>query len=335
MIKADFHKVRVLISRDFPVSGISMLRDAGFSVTEWPHDRPMLPKELTEGCQGHQALFCASSDRLDRDFLEACSHLDIISQFSAGYDNIDLDTATNLGIAFANAPGAMKNATADVAFGLMIMVSRKMIFSHKRIERGDWKFFRPQAHLGMELNGKTLGIFGMGQIGLEMAKKSKGAFDMDIIYYSRSQNQTAERELSARRVSFEELLAQSDVLSVHSSLSPETRRLFDQNAFSKMKDTAIFINTARGPIHHETDLIKALEECEIWGAGLDVTDPEPMAVDNPLLQMENVAVLPHIGSSTIEARTRMSEMAAQNIIDFYTTGEVKNLVNREVGRREA
>ena len=319
----------ILISRDFPEKGINMLKESGFGVTEWSHDRPMTPEELIENCQGQQALFCASSDKLNEKFLRSCAHLEIISQFSAGYDNIDVVVANELKIPIGNAPGTMKNAAADVAFGLMINVSRKMFYMHKQIERGKWGYFKPQANLGQELNGKTLGVFGLGQIGFEMAKKCKGAYDMEIVYCNRSSNQRAEKELGAKKVDFDELLEKSDVLSVHCSLNPDTKGLFDESAFHKMKKTSIFINTSRGPVHNEGDLIHALKEKEIWGAGLDVTNPEPMAKDNPLLQMETVAVLPHIGSSTIEARNRMSEFAAQNIIDFYTKGTIPHLVNPE------
>ena len=322
-------EVRVLITRDFPEVGIEMLKKTGFHVTEWPHDRPMTPEELIENCQEHQALFCASSDKLDEDFLRSSSHLEIISQFSAGYDNIDVEVANELKIPIGNAPGAMKNAAADVAFGLMINASRKMFYMHRKLINGDWSYFRPQANLGQELNGKTLGVFGLGQIGFEMARKCKGAYDMEIIYCNTSSNKKAEDELDAKKVDFKELLESSDVLTVHCSLNPNTQGLFNSAAFKKMKPASIFVNTSRGPVHNEEDLIEALQNGEIWGAGLDVTNPEPMSKDNPLLQMETVAVLPHIGSSTVEARNRMSEYAAQNIIDFYTKGTIPHLVNPE------
>ena len=322
-------EIKVFITRQIPDKGINMLRNEGFAVTVWPHERPMTAAELIEEAQKSNALLSTGPDKLDAAFLNACKHLEIISQFSAGYDNIDIAEATRLGIPFGNAPGAMSDATADVAFGLMIAVSRKMFHMHKTIAKGEWTYFRPKANLGFELKHKTLGIFGLGTIGLEMAKRCKGAYEMEIIYCNRTSNPTAERLLDAKRVSFEELLQQSDVLSVHSVLSEETRGTFNKSAFGQMKPSAIFINTSRGPVHNEQDLIEALKAGTIWGAGLDVTNPEPMAADNPLLSMDNVAILPHIGSATVEARDEMSRLAAINIIEYYLHNNIPHLVNPE------
>lgn len=318
---------KILITRKFPKLGVELLRNAGFEVTEWSEDRPMEQPELLEKAKEHNALFCALSDKLDKEFLNECAHLDIISQFAVGYDNIDIPQATKLGIAIGNTPGAMSNATADTAFGLLLATSRKMFFMHKSIIKGDWGYFKPNAHLGIELNNKTLGIYGLGRIGMEMAKRCKGAYDMDIIYHNRTRNLEAEKLFDAQYVSFEELLSKSDVISVHTALTEETKGIFNKVAFNQMKASAIFINTARGGIHNEDDLIVALRDGTIWGAGLDVTNPEPMLSDNPLLEMENVCVLPHIGSATIEARNEMARMAATNIIEFYTNNNVPYLVN--------
>jgi glyoxylate reductase len=205
-----------------------------------------------------------------------------------------------------------------------------MFFMHKSIIKGDWGYFKPNAHLGIELKDKTLGIYGMGRIGMEMAKRCQGAYDMDIIYHNRTRNLEAEKLFNARYVSFETLLGQSDVISVHAALSADTKNVFNAAAFSKMKPSAIFINTARGLVHNEVDLIAALQNGIIWGAGLDVTNPEPMLKDNPLLRMENVCVLPHIGSATIEARTEMARMAATSIIEYYKDKKVSHIVNPEV-----
>jgi glyoxylate reductase len=329
-MKKNHKDVSVLVSRGIPDKGIDMLRSAGYTVTVWPHDRPMTPSELIEEGKKNTALLCLSADRIDKSFLNECKHLDIISQFAAGFDNIDMAEATRLGIPVGNAPDAMSDATADVAFGLMINVSRKMFYMHKTIAKGEWRFFRPLANLGFELKGKTLGIFGLGKIGVEMAKRSKGAYEMNIIYHNRGRNEEAEKLLDARRVSFEELLQQSDVISVHSVLSKETKDIFNKAAFDKMKPTSIFINTSRGGVHNESDLVDALKNGKIWGAGLDVTNPEPMKFDNPLLDMENVAILPHIGSATIEARTEMSRQAAVNILEFYKGNIIPNWLNPEV-----
>jgi glyoxylate reductase len=322
-------EVKVFVTRDIPVVGIELLKKEGFSVFVWSHDRPVKAGELIEEGKKVNALITLMTDPVDVNFLNECRHLDIISQFAAGYDNINIPEATKLGIPIGYAPGAMSDATADTAFGLMIAVSRKMFYMHKTIAKGEWTFFRPNADLGIELKNKTLGIFGLGRIGLEMAIRCKGAYNMKIIYHNRRPNAEAEKVLNASLVSFDELLDQSDVLSVHSVLNDETRSIFNKNAFSKMKRDSIFINTARGGIHNEQDLLYALNEGIIWGAGLDVTNPEPMAANNPLLSMPNVAVLPHIGSATVEARNEMSRMAAVNIVEFYKHNNVPNIVNPE------
>jgi glyoxylate reductase len=289
----------------------------------------MKPDELINEGKKVDAMLTQLTDRIDANFFEQCRHLEIISQFSVGYDNINIAEATRLGIPVGYAPGAMSDATADVAFGLMIAASRKMFYMHKAIEKGEWKDFNPNANLGIELKNKTLGIFGLGRIGFEMGIRCSGAYNMNIIYHNRKPNKEAEKVLNARFVSFEELLADSDVLSVHSALNNETRGIFNQVAFSQMKPSSIFINTARGGIHNEVDLIDALNRGMIWGAGLDVTNPEPMNSDNPLLSMANVAILPHIGSATVEARNQMARLAALNIVEFYKSGTIPNIINPE------
>ena len=323
----NLHEIKVFITRDIPGIGIELLKKEGFKVSVWPHDRPMSPVELIGEGKKTNAILTLLTDVIDADFLNACAHLDIISQFAVGYDNINIPEATKLGIAVGYTPGAMSDATADTAFGLMIATSRKMFYLHKTIAKGGWTFFRPKADLGIELKNKTLGIFGLGRIGSQMAMRCKGAYNMKIIYHNRKPNRDAEKLLDASLVSFDELLSQSDVLSVHCALNNETRGVFDQTAFSKMKPTSIFVNTARGAIHHEKDLIEALNIGKIWGAGLDVTNPEPMDANNPLLSMPNVAVLPHIGSATEEARNEMSRLAAMNIIEFYKYNRISNVVN--------
>jgi glyoxylate reductase len=324
------NNIKVLVSRKFPELGTELLTKAGFSITTWDEDRPMTKDKLIKKAKNHNVLFCSSTEKIDKKFLNASSHLDIISLYAAGYDNIDISEATKLGIPIGFAPGAMNNATADIAFGLMIATSRKMFYLHKSIINGEWNYFNPKANLGMELKNKTLGVYGLGRIGMEMAKLCRGAYDMKILYHNRKPNPEAEQRLNAKFVDFETLLSQSDVISVHCSLSDETKEVFNKSAFSQMKPTSIFINTSRGLVHHEMDLIDALETGVIWGAGLDVTNPEPMDKNNPLLQMENVCVLPHIGSATIEARDEMARLAATNIIEFYKNKSAPHVVNPEV-----
>jgi glyoxylate reductase len=321
---------KVLITRIIPNLAYDLLIKAGFEVTVWDGDRPMTQPQLIERAKKVNALLSLGADKIDSHFFSHCSHLDIVAQYAVGYDNIDVAEATRRGIPVGNTPDVLSDATADVAFGLMIAVSRKMFYLHKTIEQGGWKQFEPLKNLGIELSGKTLGIFGMGRIGMVMAQRCKGAYNMNIIYHNRNRNTDAESRFGARWVTFDELLQQSDVLSVHSALTAETRGLFNKACFSKMKKSAIFINTSRGSVHNEEDLIDALRNNSIWGAGLDVTNPEPMRPDNPLLFMPNAAVLPHIGSATEEARNGMARLAAENIIEFYKSGNVPHCVNRQV-----
>lgn len=306
--------MNVFITRVILERGLAVLKNAGVSFTQWTEERALSANELIDHCSRYDALLSAGGDKIDSNFLHMCSHLKVIALHSVGYDNVDLTTATQLKIPIGNTPGVLSSATADTAFLLMLATSRKAFYMHGTIARGEWNFFKPGANLGIELYGKTLGIFGLGNIGYEMARRCKGAYGMKIIYHNRHSNAIAEKDLGAIKVSFDELLRQADVLSVHTSLTPETREIFNAATFKKMKPAAIFINTARGGIHNEADLTEALKQGIIWGAGLDVTHPEPMKADNPLLDMPNVCILPHIGSATTEARNDMSRLAAENIV---------------------
>ncbi len=319
-----------MISRIIPELGTGLLKESGFDVTGWHKDRPMTRKELLAGSKNQNVLLITGTEKIDREFLNACTDLKLISLFSVGYDNVDIPEATRLGIIVTNTPDALTEATADIAFGLMLAVARKMFFLHKSIIAGGWDYFRPTAHLGLDLQNKTLGIFGLGRIGKAMARKCQGAYGMRIIYCDLMQDAEAEKNLNATYVDFETLLQESDIFTVHCPLTNETKGIFNRSAFEVMKPTAIFINTARGQIHNEKDLIQALETKKIWGAGLDVTDPEPMQSGSSLLTMENVAVLPHIGSATVEARNEMARLAASNIIEYYKNRKVPHIVNPEV-----
>ncbi len=322
--------MKVFCTRVIPQAGIKLLKDAGIEVSQWEKKRELTPEELIENCRVCDALLSSGYNKIDAAFLKACSHLKVISMHSAGYDNVDVVEATNLRIPVGNTPGVVTEATASTAFLLMLASSRKAIFLSQRISKGNWNFFDPTADLGLELRNKTIGIFGLGRIGFEMARLCRSAFHMNVIYHNRGVNKKAEEELRAKRVSFAELLRDSDVISVHSLLSAETKGIFNMDAYKKMKHSSIFINTARGKIHNEIDLIKALQEKIIWGAGLDVTNPEPMKPDNPLLKMPNVAITPHIGGATVKARNAQSEAAAKNVIAALKGERIPFPVNPEV-----
>jgi lactate dehydrogenase-like 2-hydroxyacid dehydrogenase len=306
--------MKVFISGNIAPVGIKELEENNISITQWKENRQITAEELIKACRDQDGLISVGPNKINAEFLKACSHLKVIALHSVGYDQVDVAAAKSLNIPIGNTPGVLSGATADTAFLLMLAVSRKAFYAHKKIIRGEWKNYEPTPELGIEVNGKTLGIFGLGKIGLEMAKKCIGAYQMPVIYHNRSRNEEAEKEIGAKYVSFEELLAQSDVLSIHTALTPETKDKFTLDIFKQMKPNSIFINTARGGIHNEKDLIQALEEKMIWGAGLDVTNPEPMDKDNPLLSMESVAVLPHIGSATEETRAAMAQIIVKNII---------------------
>jgi glyoxylate reductase len=322
--------MKVFITRKIMESGLQYLRDAGIEISEWTAKRDLTSTELIDFCKASDALLSAGGNRIDASFLQAAKHLKVISLHSVGYDNVDINTANDLKIPIGNTPGVLSNATADTAFLLILATSRKAFYMHKTIQNGDWGFFEPTANLGMELRGKTLGIFGLGKIGFELAKRCISAFEMKIIYHNRGHFEKAEKELKASMVSFDELLQRSDVLSVNTALTSETRGIFNKEVFARMKRTAIFINAARGAIHNETDLTEALEKGIIWGAGLDVTNPEPMNRNNPLLFMPNVCVLPHIGSATEETRAAMSLIAAKNIVAGLRGEKLPFVVNPEV-----
>ncbi|MET1054230.1 MAG: D-glycerate dehydrogenase [Pedobacter sp.] len=321
--------MNVFITRVIPQAGLELLNAAGFTVKQWTEKRKLTTEELIAECKWADALLSAGQ-QLGTEFLEASAHLKVIALNSVGYDNVDIDTATRLKIPVGNTPGVLSGATADTAFLLMMAAARNAFYMHKTIINSEWDFFEPTANLGKELTGGTLGIFGLGKIGIEMAKRCAGAFGMKIIYHNRKRHEEAEQELGAAYVTFEELLQQSDVISVHTALTPETEGKFNAEVFKQMKSSAIFVNTARGKIHNEEDLISALKNKVIWGAGLDVTNPEPMLAGNPLLSMPNVAVLPHIGSATESTRDAMAKLAAENIIAGLKGEKLPFAVNTEI-----
>ncbi|MCC6288742.1 MAG: D-glycerate dehydrogenase [Chitinophagaceae bacterium] len=322
--------MKVFISRIIPQEGIAILQNAGLELTQYSGKTNIPQDELINICKQHDMLLSVGSNKIDSRFLHACKHLKGIALMSAGYDNVDITTATSLGIPVSNTPNVLSKATSDVAFLLMLAVSRNAFYMYETINKKEWGFFDPTANLGIELYNKTLGVFGLGNIGTELAIKCKAAYNMTVIYHNRNRNESAEKMLGARYVSFDELLAQSDVLSVHANLSDETREIFNKAAFLKMKDSAVFINTARGGLHNEQDLTEALALKKIWGAGLDVTNPEPMQPGNPLLNMCNVCVLPHIGSATVETRANMAITAANNIIALMHGKAMPQVINKQV-----
>jgi lactate dehydrogenase-like 2-hydroxyacid dehydrogenase len=322
--------MKIFITKKIPQKGIDLLKSAGHDLSIHDSASPLTEIELIKASQQADYVLNGGMQKFDANFFQNCPNLKALSLMSVGYDNVDIAAATQHGIPVSNTPGILSGATADVAFLLMLSVSRKAFFNHKRILQGEWKGFDPTANLGIELNNKTLGIYGLGRIGFEFARKAKAAYNMDIIYYNRSRNEEAEQILGARYVNFDDLLTRSDVLSLHAALTPETKNRFDRNTFARMKNSAILINTARGGLVNEIDLTEALKTGQLWGAGLDVTNPEPMDPKNPLLNMENVCVLPHIGSATEETRNNMAVMAASNLLAAIDGKKMPQIINNEV-----
>ncbi|RYY55770.1 MAG: D-glycerate dehydrogenase [Chitinophagaceae bacterium] len=319
--------MKIFVTRVLPEAGLGLLREAGHTLTVYSGKRELTPEELIAECLKHEALLSAGHNKLDAAFFRSCGHLKVVALYSVGYDHVDLKAAASAGVPVSNTPDVLSAATADTAFLLLLSVSRKAFYLHKQIAAGKWGFYDPTSNLGVELTGKTLGVFGLGAIGLELAKRCQGAYGMKVIYHNRNINPVAEQQLGARYVSFDELLEQSDVLSVHATLTAQTRGLFNKEVFGKMKPSSIFINTGRGGLHNEADLLQALLDKQIWGAGLDVTNPEPMDPGNPLLDLPNVAVLPHIGSATVEARDAMARVAAMNLLAAAEGRELPNPVS--------
>lgn len=307
-----------------------MLDEAGIEYTVWK-EKPILDRgQAIQFCKGHDAFLSAGQAGMDADFFEQCKHLKVVALHSVGFDGIDISAATQHGIPVGNTPNVLNRATAETALLLMLTVARRALYLHKKIQKGEWGISQPTEDLGFDLAGKTLGIVGLGRIGTELAKICTKSWGMKIIYYNRSSNELAEKEFGARKVSMDELLSQSDVVSVHTALTPETKGMFGMEEFKKMKSTGIFINTSRGSVHKEEDLTEALRQNIIWGAGIDVTNPEPMSKDNPLLDMDNAVVFPHIGSATVETRSEMSRCAVENIIAGLKGEPLPYPVNPEV-----
>jgi glyoxylate reductase len=321
--------MKVFINKRIPEIGIQMLKESGLEVII-PENDNLSDEEFLKYCQNADVILNVGQHKYNKEFFDECPNIKAIALFSVGFDSVDIEQANQRKIPIGNTPDVLSRATSDIAFLLMQSVARRASYNFQKVKDDNWGDFDPLHALGQELYGKTLGIFGLGRIGFEMAEKCKKAFDMNIIYHNRSHNEEAEKELGAKYVSFEELISQSDVLSIHANFKAEQNELFNSSVFEKMKSNSIFINTARGGFHNQVDLYNALIEKKIWGAGLDVTNPEPILHDDPILGLSNVCVLPHIGSATVEARNGMAKSAAENIIAFSRGEKMPHCANPEV-----
>ncbi len=320
---------KVFVTRILPDAGMKLIHEA-CDAEVWKEPLPppyALIKEKVAACQGLASLL---TDKIDAALLDAAPHLRVISNFAVGFNNIDIPAATARGIAVGNTPGVLTDATADMALCLLVTAARRIVEGHQYTLSGKWKTWEPLGHLGQDLAGRTIGIVGIGRIGMAMARRCRGAWNMNVLYYDVNRNLDAERELQARQVPFDMLLAESDFISIHTDLNEKTRGMFSTPQFKKMKRSAVLVNTARGPIVDQKALYEALSTGTIFAAGLDVTDPEPPSMDDPLLKLPNVVIAPHIASATIATRNQMAEICAHNLIAGLTGQKLPAWVNPEV-----
>jgi glyoxylate reductase len=322
---------KVFITRTVPGRAVELLEAAGHTAVTWPGELPPPRDALLSNLAEADAILSMVVDRLDNELLAACPRLRVAANMAVGYDNVDPAAAAALGIWLTNTPGVLAETTADLAFGLLLDAARNLSLSDRETRAGGWKTWSPTGYLGADVHGATLGIIGLGEIGTAMARRGRG-FGMRILHTSRTAKSEAETELPARRVSLEELLAESDFVSIHTPLTPETRRFMGAPQFARMKSTAILVNTARGGVLDQDALVEALRSGQIAGAALDVTDPEPLPLEHPLFGFRNVVITPHIASASIATRARMAEMAAQNIIEVLAGRSPVNPVNQPTRR---
>jgi glyoxylate reductase len=322
-------KPRVFVTRVIPAAGLDRVR-AACEAEVWPDQLPPPPDVLARKLADCEGVLSLLTDRFDAAAMDALPRLRVISNYAVGFNNIDVHAATKRGISVGNTPGVLTDATADMAFCLLIAAARRVVEGHNYTRAGRWKTWEPLGHIGQDLTAKTLGIVGMGRIGFALARRCHGGWGMRVLYHDMYRNEAAERELGAARVDLDTLLAESEFVSVHTDLNDATRGMFNAAAFRKMKPTAVFINTARGPIMNQRDLADALRDGVIFAAGLDVTDPEPPLPDDPLIELPNVVIAPHIASATVASRNGMAEIAADNLILGLDGKPLRCWVNPEV-----
>jgi len=321
---------RVLVTRRIFDEAIALLEKAKLDFFHNEADASMSPTEMQSKAPDAEALICLLTDKVDAGLMDALPRLKVISNVAVGYDNIDVAAASERGIVVTNTPDVLTNGTADLAFALLLSAARNIPEADQYMRSGQykgWELFQP--HLGYDVFGKTLGIVGLGRIGAAVARRGALGFNMKVIYTDALSRPDIDDELGARRVSFTELLEQSDFVSIHTPYTPQTRHLFTEREFALMKRSAFIINTARGPIVKESDLVDALKKGLIRGAALDVFEHEP-AIDPELAGIrQRVVVVPHIGSATFETRRKMSVLAAENSIKALQGVCPPNAVNPE------
>ncbi len=320
-------KPHVFVTRTLPQATLDRLAQVA-DIDLWEGFLPPPYDALKQRTENADGLLCLLTDKIDEALVDNAPNLKVISNMAVGYDNVDVQVATQRGIPVGNTPGVLTETSADFAFALLMSVARRIPEAQQYVRDGEWKTWHPTVLSGQDIYGATLGIVGLGRIGQAVARRAKG-FGMNILYHGGSNTQVAE-ELGAKPVELDELLQQSDYVSLHVPLKDETHHLISTRELEMMKTTAILINTARGGVVDSKALHDALKNNVILSAGLDVTDPEPIPTDDPLLTLDNCVVVPHIASASVATRTKMAEMAVDNIIAGLNGQPLPTCINPEV-----
>ncbi len=321
-------KPKVYVTRYLPESARKEI-DQVCEVEIWDHEFPPPYETILEKVADKDGLLCLLTDKIDANLMDAAPNLKVISQCAVGFDNVDVAAATARGIGVGNTPGVLTDATADFSFTLLMAAARRVGEAVDYVRAGNWQTWGLTTLLGQEIYGATLGLIGFGRIGQAVAKRARG-FDMRILYHDTHRQIEAEKEFGAEYCELDTLLGESDFISLHVNLTPETHSMINQSAFEKMKSTAVLINTARGPVIDPDALYSALKTAQIAAAALDVSQPEPLPVDHKLLTLPNLIIAPHIASATVTSRSQMAMMAAENLISGANGHCPPNCVNPEV-----
>ena len=321
----------VAVTRVIPEAGLRLLREAA-EVRLWEEELPPSPDQLAELLRGCDGALTLLTDTIDGEVLDREPRLRVISNLAVGYDNVDVPAATARGVAVCNTPGVLTETTADFAWALLMAAARRVVEGVDYVRAGRWRTWGPMLLRGRDLTGATLGIVGFGRIGREVAKRAAG-FDMRVLAYDAYQDEAAARGLGATYVPFDDLLRESHFVTLHVALTPETERMIGPRELGLMKPEAILVNAARGPVVDTDALVAALRDGTIGGAALDVTDPEPLPADHPLVELPNAIVVPHIASATVATRDRMAELAAENLLAVIRGERPPGIVNPEVLER--
>ena len=316
---------KVLVTREIPEAGLRLLEDFEVTVlSEAPPER----EELLEAVRGAAGILCILTENIDAEVMDAAGgSLKVVANMAVGYDNVDLEAAKERGIVVTNTPGVLDETTADTAFMLLLAAARRLGEGERMLRAGGWDAWGPKQLVGPDVYGKKLGIVGLGRIGQAVARRALG-FDMQVLYTGRSRNEDAERDFGARYLDLDDLLHEADFVSVHTPLTPDTTALIAHRELDLMQPSAVLVNTSRGPVVDEEALADALAERRIFAAGLDVYEEEPK-VHPKLLELENVVLVPHIGSASIETRDKMATLAAENLVAVLRGEQPNNPV--EIG----